>query len=150
MLGLRFCYLIMASMKLRIIIKGILMNHIRILLVDDEVRYLKTIAKLLKREGFTVTTALNGIEALHVLDQKTFDIAVLDMMMPGMDGLGVLKAIKQQYPLMEVIVLTGHATVESAVEGLKLGACDYLVKPVDVNELISRIRYVHAKYEQSR
>ncbi|MBU3917452.1 response regulator [bacterium] len=126
------------------------MANVEVLLVDDEERYLKTTAKLLGREGFNATTAPNGIEALAILGQKEINIVVLDVMMPGMNGLEVLKNIKQQYPLIEVIMLTGHATVDSALKGIKSGAYDYVVKPADVNELISKLKRAFLKYEQSR
>lgn len=116
------------------------MKHITVLLVDDEVRYLETATKILRKRGFGVFTASNGDEALAILRKGSIDVVFLDVMMPGFDGIAVLKAIKRQNPDIKVVMLTGHATVESAVEGLKLGADDYILKPVDVEEMACRIR----------
>lgn len=116
------------------------MKHISVLLVDDEVRYLETATKILRKRGFSVFTACNGGEALAVLRKGMVDVVFLDVMMPGLDGLSVLKAIKRQTPDTKVVMLTGHATIESAAEGLKMGAHDYILKPVDVEEIVRKIQ----------
>ncbi|RJQ66518.1 MAG: response regulator [Desulfobacteraceae bacterium] len=108
------------------------------MLVDDEERFLTTTSKLITRLGYSVVTAAGGVEALEKLRTSDIHVVVLDVKMPGMDGIATLKEIKRQYPMVEVIMLTGHATVESAIEGLKTGACDYLMKPTDIPDLIHK------------
>jgi len=114
------------------------METMKMMLVDDEERFLSTTKKLLHKKGFDVLTAASGPEALEMLRTHNVHVVILDVKMPGMDGLETLKAIKGTYPLVEVIMLTGHATVESAVDGLKSGATDYLMKPTDIGEIISK------------
>jgi DNA-binding NtrC family response regulator len=114
------------------------MEKMKIMLVDDEERYLLTTKKLIEKKGYEVATALNGKEALEKLKGQNVHIVILDVKMPGMDGNETLKAIKNLYPLTEVIMLTGHATVDSAIDGLKSGACDYLMKPADIDEIIEK------------
>lgn len=114
------------------------MEHLKLLLVDDEDRFLTTTQKLLTKKGLEVFTASNGKDALDMLNNKTIHVVILDVKMPGMDGNTVLKKIKEIHPLVEVIMLTGHGTIESAVEGLKNGAADYLVKPADIEELAAK------------
>ncbi len=114
------------------------MEKLKMMLVDDEERFLSTTKKLLSRKGYDVFTASSGSEALDMLRTHNIHVVILDVKMPGMDGIETLKAIKRTYPLVEVIMLTGHATVESAVEGLKSGATDYLMKPTDVQDLIDK------------
>lgn len=110
----------------------------KLLLVDDEQRFLQTTQKLLTRKGIAAETADSGEKALAVLDEKNIDVVILDVKMPGMDGIEVLRLIKERHPLVEVVMLTGHATLESAVEGLKAGAEDYLMKPCDIDSLIAK------------
>ena len=114
------------------------MEAMKLMLVDDEERFLSTTQKLLTKKGFDVVTAINGSEALEALNQKHIHVVFLDVKMPGMDGNETLKRIKARFPLVEVIMLTGHATVESAIDGLKSGATDYLMKPTDIDELIKK------------
>ncbi|WP_300458990.1 response regulator [Desulfobacula sp.] len=114
------------------------MRKMKIMLVDDEVRYLKTTRKLIEKKGVETITAQSGREALEKLKTQTVHVVILDVKMPGMDGNETLKAIKALYPLVEVIMLTGHATVDSAIDGLKSGACDYLMKPADIDEIIEK------------
>jgi DNA-binding NtrC family response regulator len=113
-----------------------------VLLVDDEVGFVETMAKRLNKRGLKVHAAFGGQEALDRLAQTTeqaIDVVVLDVKMPGMDGLEVLAAIKAKHPLVEVIMLTGHATVESAIEGMRAGAFDYLMKPAEMDVIMSKI-----------
>jgi DNA-binding NtrC family response regulator len=110
-----------------------------ILLVDDEERFLVTTRKVLDKKGYEVLTAASGAEALSTLEEKIVDVVILDVKMPGMDGIATLKEIKRRHPLVEVIMLTGHGTLESAVEGLKCGATDYLTKPSDIGELLVKV-----------
>lgn len=113
------------------------MEKMSILIVDDEVRFLTTTQKLLVRRGIDVLIASSGSEALDILETHPVHVVILDVKMPGMDGMETLRDIKRRFPLVEVVMLTGHATVESAIEGLKSGATDYLVKPTDIEELVS-------------
>jgi DNA-binding NtrC family response regulator len=121
------------------------MNPIRVLLVDDEEKFVISNAKLLSKRGYDILTALNAAEALKTLETHDVHVAVLDVKMPGMDGMSLLKEIKNRYPLVEVVMLTGHATFESAVSGLKIGASDYLMKPCQISELIQKIEEAHEK-----
>ncbi|ACN16882.1 two-component response regulator (CheY-like receiver domain and a winged-helix DNA-binding domain) [Desulforapulum autotrophicum HRM2] len=115
------------------------MLNTRLMIVDDEERFLKTTKGLMEKRKCIVSTALSGIEALEILAKQEMDVVILDVKMPGMDGVEVLRRIKQTHPLVEVIMLTGHSTTESAVEGMKLGAFDYLLKPCDINILFSKV-----------
>jgi DNA-binding NtrC family response regulator len=110
----------------------------RIMLVDDEERFLQTTSKMILKKGYDALVASSGEECLEKLEQEIVHVVILDVKMPGMGGVETLKRIKQRYPHMEVIMLTGHATAESAVEGLKAGATDYLQKPTDIDELIAK------------
>jgi len=122
---------------------------IRVLLVDDEEEFVETLAQRLEVREFDVTTALNGADALERLEDKEIDLVVLDLQMPGVDGIAVLRKIKELKPLIEVIMLTGHATVETAIEGMKLGAFDFLIKPTETEELVEKInRAFDRKAEQ--
>jgi DNA-binding NtrC family response regulator len=112
-----------------------------VLLVDDEAPFVEALAKRLDKRGVTVTSAFSGPEALEKLQADSrIDVVVLDVKMPGMDGVDTLKAIKAAYPLIEVVMLTGHATVESAIEGMKLGALDYLMKPCEMDILMAKLK----------
>jgi DNA-binding NtrC family response regulator len=112
---------------------------IRVLLVDDEEEFVETLAQRLEVRDFEVTTAFNGADALERLEREDVDLVVLDLQMPGVDGISVLRSIKDLKPLVEVIMLTGHATVETAIEGMKLGAFDFLIKPTETEELVEKI-----------
>lgn len=118
------------------------------MLVDDEERYLQTTKKLLEKKGYQVITAQSGREALDTLKSQNIHVVILDVKMPGMDGNETLKAIKTLYPLVEVIMLTGHATVDSAIDGLKSGACDYLMKPADIDDIISKAEEAFEKRQR--
>ena len=115
------------------------MEGIRLLLVDDEMDFRTTLANRLRKRKLEVVDVEDGYKAVETVKSKPIDVAVVDVKMPGMDGLETLKQIKQINPLIEVIMLTGHASVESGIEGMKLGAFDYLMKPCDINELILKI-----------
>jgi len=121
------------------------MEEMKIMMVDDEERFLSTTQKLLTKKGIDVVTAAGGAEALEMLQRKNVHVVILDVKMPGMDGNEVLKEIKRRFPLVEVIMLTGHATVESAIDGLKSGATDYLMKPTEISELIAKAREAFQK-----
>ncbi|MBU8910882.1 MAG: response regulator [Desulfobacterales bacterium] len=121
------------------------MEKMKIMLVDDEERFLKTTKKLIERKGYEVLTAQGGEEALEKLRPQNIHVVILDVKMPGMDGNETLKAIKALYPLVEVIMLTGHGTMDSAIDGLKSGAFDYLVKPADIEEILEKAKYAFEK-----
>jgi len=111
-----------------------------VLLVDDEVPFVETMTKRLKKRDLFVNAAYSGQEALDILDKnRNTDVVILDVKMPGMDGIETLEKIKKSYPLTEVVMLTGHATVESAIEGMKKGAYDYLMKPCDIDQLMQKV-----------
>ena len=124
------------------------MKDMKMMLVDDEERFLSTTKKLLERKGIDVLTATSGPEALEILREHNVHVVILDVKMPGMDGIATLKQIKRQYPMVEVIMLTGHATAESAVEGLKSGAADYLMKPAHIDELIRKAQEAYVKRQR--
>jgi DNA-binding NtrC family response regulator len=108
------------------------------MLVDDEERYLRTTAKLLEKRGIQVVTAQSGEQALELLKTHDVHVVILDVKMPGMDGFKTLRAIKTLYPPVEVIFLTGHATMDSAIEGLQFGAFDYVMKPADIDDIVTK------------
>ncbi len=115
------------------------MTLAKILLVDDEVPFVETMTKRLNKRGFDIQSAHTGQDALEKLSRHLgIEVVILDVKMPGMDGIQVLEEIKRRFPITEVIMLTGHATVESAIEGMKLGAFDYLMKPCDMEQLVSK------------
>lgn len=117
-------------------------NSIRVLLVDDEERFVLNLARLLEFRGFKVSTALDGFKALEALEKKDegFDVVVLDVKMPGMDGITTLGKIKKKFPDIEVIMLTGHATLESGLQCIREGAFDYLMKPCDIEDITKKIK----------
>ncbi|MCK5783424.1 MAG: response regulator [Desulfobacterales bacterium] len=117
----------------------------QLLIVDDEERFLKTTKFLLENKECEVFTATDGLSAMEILKNERLDVVILDVKMPGLDGVEVLRRIKQKHPLLEVIMLTGHSTTESAVEGLKLGAFDYLMKPCDIPVLLEKVKEAHDK-----
>ena len=116
------------------------MNKLKVLIVDDEKDYLETLKKRLEKRGLDITAIENGEKALEWLKCNSMDVMLLDVRMSGLDGIQVLREIKKQYPLTEVIMLTGHASTEVAIEGMELGAFDYLMKPVDFDELLYKIQ----------
>ena len=124
---------------------------IKVLLVDDEEEFVETLAQRLEVRDFDVITATNGADALERVANEEIDLVILDVQMPGVDGVQVLRRIKQIKPLTEVIMLTGHATVESAIEGMKLGAFDFLLKPTETEDLVDKInRAFSRKAEHDR
>jgi DNA-binding NtrC family response regulator len=107
-----------------------------VMVVDDEEKVRKYLSRLLEKRGFHVVTAADGAGALQQLDQADFDIILLDVLMPGLDGISVLKEIKSRKPFTEVIILTGNASVNIGVEGMQLGAMDFLLKPIHMETLL--------------
>ena len=118
-----------------------------ILLVDDEKTMVKYLSKRLIKRGFEISIAYNGLEALEQVTAADFDVVLLDVLMPGMNGIDTLKEIKKIKPQTEVIMLTGHASVEVGIEGMKAGAFNYIMKPFDPNELVTEINLA---FEQRR
>ncbi len=117
--------------------------QIKVLLVDDEKDFVETLAQRLEVRDFDVKTALDGDEALGLIRESEFDVVVLDVLMPGKDGIQTLREIKDLKPLVNVIMLTGNATVDTAIEGMKLGAYDYLMKPTETESLVEKIMSAH-------
>ena len=115
------------------------MSKGRVLLVDDRAEFLKVLIERMRSRGYEAVGAGDGAEALAAVEERDFDAVVLDMVMPGMDGIETLKRLRQTAPHMPVIVLTGYGTSEEVVEALALGARDYLVKPADLDMLLERI-----------
>jgi len=115
----------------------------KVLLVDDEADFRAVLHKRLARRGLLVSEAEDGARALEAAAGQAFDVVVLDMKMPGMDGLETLRLLKRDHPSIEVVILTGHANAEAAVSGMDLGAFDYLIKPVDLGELVDKVEDAH-------
>ena len=116
------------------------MQPFSVLLVDDEVELIETLLKRLEMRRVDVKGVNSGMDALAQLDRKQFDVVVLDVKMPKMDGIETLREIKKRYPIIEVIMLTGHANVDVAIVGMELGAFDYLLKPVKIDQLLYKIQ----------
>jgi DNA-binding NtrC family response regulator len=124
------------------------MTSTLVMLVDDEVPFVETMTKRLSKRQLLILPAYSGRQALEKLEKNSVDVVILDVKMPGMDGIETLREIKKIYPLVEVIMLTGHATIETAVEGMRLGAFDYLMKPCEIEELLAKVN--EAKEKKSR
>lgn len=118
---------------------------VRVILIDDEPQFVEVLAERLEARGFSVQTALSGDQGLTKLQEQEADVVILDVQMPGRDGVETLREIKGIKPLVEVIMLTGHATIESGIQGLKLGAYDYLMKPTDTEDLVAKILRAYAR-----
>ena len=118
---------------------------VKVLLIDDEPQFVEVLAERLEARGFAAQTALTGDEGLAKLQEQEADVVILDVQMPGRDGVETLREIKRIKPLIEVIMLTGHATIESGIQGLKLGAYDYLMKPTDTEDLVAKILRAYAR-----
>jgi two-component system NtrC family response regulator len=116
---------------------------IKILMVDDEVKFLEAIATRLELRGFEVTAAANGEDALTIADSKKFDLALVDLKMPGLNGQQVLEALKERHKHLEVIILTGHGSLQSAVDCTKLGAFGYLPKPYEFEKLVETLKQAY-------
>ncbi|MCB2212290.1 response regulator [bacterium] len=113
---------------------------IRLLIIDDETSFLNAIAQRLQMRGFDVTTASNGNTAIEIARKHKFDLALLDLKMPGMSGKQVLEVLKQEHKFIEVVILTGHGSLDSAVECTKLGAFGYLPKPYELENLLDTLK----------
>jgi len=116
------------------------MKNLKILLVDDEEEFVTTLAERLELRGLQARTALNGEDALHMIEAETPQIVILDIMMPGIGGFEVLRRIKAQHPQIPVILLTGRGSTKEGIKGMQLGAFDYLMKPLNIEELIKKMQ----------
>ena len=126
------------------------MKGARILLVDDETEFTSNMSKLLESRGYRVATADRGEKAIKALDQNKFDVMVLDLKMPGMDGIATLKEVKKLDLFTETLILTGHGGVDSALEAMKLGAYDYLTKPCEIDQLVEKIEGAWKKKDKKQ
>jgi len=115
----------------------------RLLIVDDEEQFVEALSERLSMRDYDVTTSLTGEDAIEKITNYNFDVVILDVRLPGIDGTEVLREIKNLKPLAEVIMLTGHGTVEMAIEGMKLGAFDFLMKPCETEDLTVKIDKAH-------
>lgn len=121
------------------------MEEFKVLVVDDEADFRETIVKRLQKRRVNVTGAESGEKALELIVAQPFDVVVLDVKMPGLDGIETLREIKKINPFIEVILLTGHASMESGIEGMKLGAFDFVMKPAAIDELLEKMRQAFEK-----
>jgi two-component system OmpR family response regulator len=121
------------------------MGEFRALVVDDEDDFRETLVQRLEKRGVEAVGMETGEKAIEAIEKYLFDVIILDIRMPGMDGIQALREIKSRKPLIEVILLTGHATVESGIEGMKLGAFDYVTKPADFDTLLEKMRQAYQK-----
>ena len=116
------------------------MSIANVLVVDDEVEFVETFSERLTMRNLEISKAFSGKEALEALKKnQNVEVVILDVKMPEMDGIEALTEIKKQYPLVEVIMLSGHSTVESAIDGMKKGAFDYLMKPCEMDQIIAKV-----------
>ena len=115
-------------------------ENIRLLLVDDEDGFRQALAKRMKKRGFHPEQAGDGEACLTFLEKHPADIVVLDVKMPGFDGIETLRRIRKKWPLIEVVMLTAHSTLDSAINAVKIGAYDYLLKPIEMEQLVSKIK----------
>jgi DNA-binding NtrC family response regulator len=128
------------------------MKEFNLLIVDDEEEFRDITSKRLAKKGIKVKTAEGGEKALEILEHSQTDVVLLDVKMPGMDGIETLRRIRAMKPLVEVVLLTGHASVDSGIEGMKLGAFDYLMKPIDLEPLMEKLTdaYERKRLHQER
>jgi DNA-binding NtrC family response regulator len=125
-------------------------NKIRVLVVDDEIRFLKTLAQRLELRGLEVEAVPDGQQAVEAARKQPFDLALLDLKMPGMSGEQVLEILKAEHPDMEVVILTGHGSIDSAVACTRQGAYGYLQKPCDEDELFRILKEAYQKRVQRK
>ena len=122
------------------------MDELKILLVDDEQEFVTTLAERLEIRNMKVSVAMDGETALGIVEKELPQVIVLDVMMPGLNGLDVLERIKSIDPRIQVILLSGHGSTKDGIKGLKLGAFDFLIKPIDIDELIIKLNEGWKKY----
>jgi len=121
------------------------MSNEKVLIIDDEQDFTDALAERMTTRGMTVSTSSSAIEGLKNVEEHSFDVVVLDLQMPEMDGIETLKILKKKKPELQVILLTGHATVEKGIEAMKLGAMDLLEKPADMTTLTEKIKKAQAQ-----
>lgn len=121
------------------------MLSFKVLIVDDEEEFVETIVKRLKDRGLAAQGVTSGMQALDLMQTQDFDVVILDVKMPGMDGIETLREMKKRKPLTEVIMLTGHGSVESGIQGLQLGAYNYVMKPVPLDELLAQMTQAYER-----
>lgn len=121
------------------------MEKFSVLVVDDEEDFVETIVKRLKDKGLDAAGAFRGQEALDLLNEREFDVCILDVRMPGMDGIETLREMKKKRPTMEVVMLTGHGSVESGIQGLQLGAYNYVMKPCPFKDLLAQLNLAYER-----
>jgi len=124
------------------------MKKIKILLIDDEIEFTSTLAERLELRGFEVRTADNGESGVELTRNEFFDIAIIDLMMPGISGLEALKQIKTFNTKLPVMLLTGHGSTKEGMEGMRIGAVDYLMKPLDINDLLGKIKEILKDFDK--
>ena len=120
----------------------------KVLLVDDEKDFVEMLSLRLQETGEKVFSAYSGKACLEILEETDMDVVILDIKMPGMDGMETLKEIKKRFPLVEVIMLTGHGSAETAVDGMKLGAFDYLMKPAEFEDLSAKLENARKRKDE--
>ncbi len=121
------------------------MDKIKILLIDDEMEFVETLAERLELRGYISKIAGDGELGISMLARESFDVAILDLMMPGLSGLDTLRQIKEIDKTLPVIMLTGHGSTKDGMEGMQMGAFDFLMKPLDINELLEKINLALSK-----
>ena len=121
------------------------MRKFTVLIVDDEEEFRDLTGKRLKKRGLDVFLAESGLDALAVLQKNSIDVVLLDVKMPGMDGIETLRRIRTTHPQVEVVLLTGHASIDSGIEGMKFGAFDYMMKPVELEQLLEKLADANEK-----
>lgn len=126
------------------------MRKASVLVIDDEVAFTNNLDKLLSKRGYRVRAVNDGASAVRAVDEESFDVAILDLKMPGMDGIETLRLLKRKNPLLEVIMLTGHGSVDSGIQAMELGAFDYAMKPIRLDELLEKIEQAHERGRMRR
>jgi DNA-binding NtrC family response regulator len=121
-----------------------------ILIIDDEINLRRSLALILERAGYQVSLAANALEAMLLLKTRSFDLTFLDLKLPDQDGISLLPQIRNEYPNMPVLILTAHATLETAIRAVRAGARDYLLKPLDPPLILKRVREIFLELEQPK
>jgi DNA-binding response OmpR family regulator len=115
-------------------------QNVKILLIDDEIEFISTLAERLELRGYTSSIAEDGESGVSKISKESFDVVILDLMMPGLNGIDALRQIKAIDPTLPVILLTGHGSTKDGMEGMRIGAFDFLMKPLDINNLLKKIK----------
>ncbi|MFH2059733.1 MAG: response regulator [Pseudomonadota bacterium] len=123
-------------------------KNIKILLIDDEIEFISTLAERLEIRGYVSKIAEDGESGIRMIANESFDIAILDLMMPGLSGLDTLRQIKAIDKSLPVILLTGHGSTKDGMEGMRIGAFDFLMKPLDINDLLQKITMALSEFQK--